>query len=70
MPTRYIEAARKRLEAARMELEEAQRTSPHDLSKLREVFKNFNTTTDEYVKAVDDYLAQRSVQKCEPERST
>ena len=57
MPTRFIDAAHKKMISAKLALEECQRNYPDNLEKVRALFKELSTATEEYVKAVDDYLA-------------
>jgi hypothetical protein len=58
MPTRFIDAAHKKMISAKLVLEACQRDYPDNIEKVRALFKELSTATDQYVKAVDDYLAK------------
>jgi hypothetical protein len=61
VPTRYIEAARKKMETAKRALEECQENEPLNIHKARMLFKELTAATNEYVAAVDAFIARSKI---------
>jgi hypothetical protein len=62
MPTRYIEAAHAKMSAAKKALEACPAVQPIDMTEQRRLLRELSTATDEYVAAVDAYLAKTKSQ--------
>jgi hypothetical protein len=58
MPTRFIEAAYKKMAAAKLAVEDCQRNEPTNFEKATLLFRELSRATDEYVHAVDKYIAK------------
>ncbi len=58
VPTRHIDAARQKMEAARSALEKCQANEPLNIQKVRTLFMKLSDATKKYVAAVDEFIAR------------